>query len=206
MRDRNLFRYLLVITLVLAVTLSCNLVMNPINQTVGVVKTGESIATAVQSVATQVDVGAIATSIGDISTQVDVGAIATSIQDVATQVDFGGIATQIQGVATSGPGNMVSTLMADTGGGGAKPADIPMLNGATQLNASATEIDYVTQETVDNAAKFYQRQMPANGWQKVSEKIQPDTATLVFQKGGRKATVQIDSMLVTTVSITIEGQ
>jgi hypothetical protein len=194
MRDRTFFRYLLVITLVLAVTLSCNLVMNPINQTVGVVKTGESVATDIQSIATQVDIGAIA----------------TSIQDISTQVDFGGIATQIEGVATSGGEGLISTLMSDAteipGVGGVKPTDIPVLKGATQINASGGEVDFVTEQSVEATAKFYQRQMPANGWQKVSETVKTDTATLVFQKGGRKATVQIDSLLITSVTITIEGQ
>jgi len=180
MRNQKIFRYILLLTLLVAFSLSCKVITKPIEDIIGIKNTAESIATSI-----------------------DVEGIATSIEGLATEIDIEGISTQIEPMITEV--QEMITEMPDLSG--EKPADIPIIEGGEEMIATKGLITYSTVKGLGEVVDFYERQMPVNGWVKTEGKVEEDTAKLVFQKEARKATITIDSFPIvgTTVSITIEG-
>ena len=93
---------------------------------------------------------------------------------------------------------------------GEKPADIPLMDGSRSLEITSSKlVSYIIDAAFDDVVAFYDREMPVNGWTKnTAESEKTDNyVTLVFEKGGRKATVTITEvpfMNQISVSITIE--
>ncbi len=176
MRNQKIFRYVLLFTLLVAMSLSCKTVTGPLDKIKG-------IATDVQ------DVIGIATDI--------------DIEGIVTDIDVEGMKTEIAPMITEVM-DMVTEMPDLTGD---KPTDIPIIEGGDELMSSKGLITYTTDKDLNQVVGFYQTNMPTSGWVKASEKVEEDTAELVFQKDTRKATISIDSMpfIGTTVSITIEG-
>jgi hypothetical protein len=192
MRNRKFFRYALIITLALAASLSCNLIMNPINQTVGTVKTVQSVVTEAVGIATAVDIGGIVTSVGGIVTQVDIGGIVTQMGDISTQMgDIGGLLDN----PTQDPSALARV-----------PADIPLRLDASEVATTATEVTYTSDSSMADIASFYEREMPNKGWAKVQGTPGSDSTTLVYQKPGKQATVLIEDFfgMGTDVTITLQ--
>jgi len=185
MRNRIFFRYLLVFTLLAAASLSCNLVMNPINNAIGSVKTVQSVITEAVGIATQVDVGGLVTSVGSIITQVDIEGMTTAMGDLGGMLDN----------STPDPSVLAKV-----------PADIPVMQGATSVTATANNVQYSSDASVQDIANYYEREMLAKGWAKVEGKVDTNTATLVYQKAGHKATVVIEDFMGFSSDVTITIQ
>ena len=194
MDNRAIYRYLLVITLLVAASLSCNFIMNPINRAVGMGQTAESVATEIEGLATDVN-------IDDLATKIDLGSIATEVGDIATQIEDSGALETMQAQMTALP-----TML------GEKPEDIPVMEGETLgVVSTAKFVTYVIKASFQDVVDFYASQMPANGWTKVEVESETggEYARLVYEKDGRKAIVNIaviPFMDQTSVAIEIQGQ
>jgi hypothetical protein len=176
MHNQKIFRYVLLLTLLVAMSLSCKTITGPLDKLKG-------IATDVE------DMIGIATDI--------------NIEGIVTDIDIEGMKTEIAPMITEVL-DMVTEMPDLTGD---KPTDVPIIEGGEELMSSKGLITYTTDKELREVVSFYQTNMPANGWVKGEEKIEEDTAELVFQKDTRKATISIDTIpfMGTTVSITIEG-
>lgn len=133
-------------------------------------------------------------------------AVATEFESIATEFDFGDISTQVEGIATDIDLGSLATELPDLTG--EKPADIPVMQGGSDLVSTSGLVTYTTEKDFKSVVDFYLREMPNNGWQKIeSESRQEEgSATLVYQKGGRKATIEIaDAFISVLVSITLTG-
>jgi hypothetical protein len=192
MNSRMIYRCLLVITLLVAASLSCNFVMDPINQAVEVGQTAQSVATDIEGFATDINLEGIATDI-------DLGSVATEIGELATQAEEEGVLETVQAEITSLPDLT-----------GEKPEDIPVMEGEiTGMVGTAEFVTYIIKTPFQEVVNFYESQMPANGWAKVEveSELGEEFARLVYEKGGRKAIVNIaDIPFVDQVSVAIEIQ
>jgi hypothetical protein len=82
-------------------------------------------------------------------------------------------------------------------------ADIPVMDGATELTAMSGVVSYKTTHTVAEVTAYYNQAMPANGWQAAEGAVE---GILSFTKGTRQATVMIQAESgVTTVTV-ISGE
>jgi hypothetical protein len=89
--------------------------------------------------------------------------------------------------------------------------DIPMLPDAKIEFSLPGMIAYSTQSSVEDATKFYQADMPKNGWKATEggETLMEDFALLAYTKGGDKANIMIskdESKAGTSIMITIESE
>jgi hypothetical protein len=167
--------------LVLSVTLSCSLIPDP-----------EEIIEDV--IETEIDLESIETEIESIATEIDVEAIETEFESMETEI--GSMVTEIGDLGDVGE-------IFETPVPGEKPADIPVVDGAEDLFTSPTEVEYWSDKPVSELKDYYMAEMPVNGWTFVSEESEEGYYKLVFEKGVRKATVEIDSFF--GVYILIEG-
>ena len=203
MDTRAIYRYLLVITLLVAASLSCNYIMRPVDQAVGMGQTAESIATEIEGLATEINIEDLATEIDleSLATEVDLGSVATEVGDLATQIEDSGALETMQAEMTALPDLL-----------GEKPEDIPVMEGETMgVVGTAQFVTYVIKAPFQDVVDFYENQMPVNGWTKVEieSEIGGEYARLVYEKGGRKAVVNvavIPFMDQTSVAIEIQGQ
>jgi hypothetical protein len=89
-------------------------------------------------------------------------------------------------------------------------ADIPLLADAEVGYSTGELVSYTTKSTIAQATKFYETEMPKNGWKAAEDgKITAeDSALLGFTKGGESAYVIIgadEATKGTSVTITIEA-
>jgi len=177
MRNQKVFRILLMVVLLLAVSLSCKTITKPFE--------------AVQDII-------------NLATDVDVQGIVTQVEGLATDIDIEGITTQIEPMMTEIQ-DMI-TEMPDLSGD--KPVDIPIIEGSEEMMSSKGLITFTTEKELYEIIDYYNQQMPANGWNKTGEKVEEDSTELTFEKGGRKATINVISFpfIGTNVTITIEGE
>jgi len=181
MRERKVFRYLWVISLFVIAGLSCNLVTN--------------ITDAVEVKDT---IAPLITEVGGMITDVDTGSIETQIGSIATEFEGGGMETMAAQI----------TDMPIPGLSGEKPADIPVMDGASEIVGSADLVTYFIDKEFQTVVDYYEREMPNNGWTKSNGTVDSDYAELVFEKDGRKATIEIAGIPFieqTSVTINIEG-
>lgn len=181
MRKQMVFRFLLGLVLLLALTVSCSLIPDP----------EEIIENVIE---TEIDLESIETEMESIATDMDMGAIVTEFESMETEM--GSMVTEIGDLGDVGE-------IFDTPVPGEKPADIPVVDGAEDLFTSPTEVEYWSEKPVSELKDYYMAEMPLNGWTFVSEESEEDYYKLVFQKDGRTATVEIDSFF--GVYIKIEG-
>ncbi|MBI3762755.1 MAG: hypothetical protein HY260_12980 [Chloroflexi bacterium] len=80
------------------------------------------------------------------------------------------------------------------------PPDIPVVEQAEDLIAKEGLVSYVTPLAFDQVLKFYQDQMPGNGWQEAEEESiigkdvsGADVASLIYLKGSTVAHVSLDT-------------
>jgi hypothetical protein len=190
MPQKQVFRYLWVISILVMVGLSCSLlsrfVENTVNNTVNNV------------IDTQV--GGISTDVGSLITEVDVGSL-------ITEADIGSLITDIN---INEPFGIIDTAFPEVTNTGEKPEGIPVMEPNTDLITNKTHVEFATTKTTQDATTFYTQQMPANGWTKVEaeSKVENDVTTLVYTKDTRKATIQIEEDFLfggTLVTIDVTG-
>jgi hypothetical protein len=189
-----IFRMLWIISLVAALGAACKLANDPI---------GVILGSNTKILETVTQVGGVITQAGGMITEIG-PAIDTMMPQIGTMMPD--METQIGGITTLIPGDLLGGTEVTPG---PVPTDIPIMPGGTISESSPTKVSYDTDSDVKAVADYYDREMPKIGWTKVTaeSKISTEEATLVYTKGGRKATVSISSFLGfgTTVEITIQG-
>ena len=191
MRGKYFFRYMLLISLIVAATLGCKLIEN-VRSTVQLASTGVAVAT---------DIGALITEIVPPGVEETVQAGMPTMLAAITEIapTFEAITTQVY------------TSPEDA------PADIPIIPGETSaFVGSAQAISYVTTSDFNQVVDFYKTEMLNKGWTSVDSGTGPSVevpgmsnAELHFQKDSRKATViitEIPFVGQTTVVINLEDQ
>jgi len=191
MRGKYFFRYMLLISLIVAATMGCKLIEN-VRSTVQLASTGVAVAT---------DIGALITEIVPPGVEETVQAGMPTMLAAITE-----IAPTLEAITTQ-----VYTSPEDA------PADIPIIPGETSaFVGSAQAISYVTTSDFNQVVDFYKTEMLNKGWTSVDSGTGPSVevpgmsnAELHFQKDSRKATViitEIPFVGQTTVVINLEDQ
>jgi len=194
MNRQIIYRFLLVIILLVGLSLSCNLVTD-IKETFEMKNTAEAFITDIdiEGLATEFDFEAIAT-------EFDFEAIETEIDAMATEFDFDVIETEFGG------GELFETSEFQIPGFvGERPADIPVMPEAANIMESADFVEYSVDVDINQVKNFYEQEMPKNGWTKTKEDIGEGYANITYTKGGRTATLDIMDLFGILVTISIEG-
>ena len=172
------------ISILVIVSMSCSLLGNFVEEQID-----KTISTEIESLTTEIDVDSIIT-------QVDLDSISTEIGSITTEIN---------------PEEIISTLIPEPVNTGEKPDGIPNnIEPNSELITSKIHVEYTVQKTIKEAADYYDREMPLNGWTKVAaeSKVEADLTTLVFTKDNRKATIKIEEDFIfggTVVTIDIVG-
>jgi len=191
---QSIYRFLLIIILLVGLSLSCNLVTD-IKETFEMKNTAEAFITDIdiEGLATEFDFEAIAT-------EFDFEAIETEIDALATEFDFDVIETEF------GMGELFETSEFQIPGFvGERPADIPVMPEAADIMESADFVEYSVDVDINQVKNFYEQEMPKNGWTKTKEDIGEGYASITYTKGGRTATLDITDLFGILVTISIEG-
>ncbi len=202
----QVFRVVLVITLLIGGSVACSL-FSGISEQIGDVRaTAEGAATAiqrgqeviatVQSAATEVMGSGLAQTIEAVATQQGPGLIATA-EAFATDQGPEYIDTAQAFATQEGPGlietaQAIATALA--GGNQTPPDDIPIVNGTTEnLFATAETVSYFTPMDFQSVLAYYQQEMPANGWEADSSNtiLTANTAVLQYGKADRHAMITL---------------
>ncbi len=199
MNTKMFFRWVLLVCLLIAAGLGCQLVDN-IKGGFQMVSTGKAVAT---------DIGALAT-------QIMPAGIEETAQALVTEMDQSGIIETAQSAITENIPEMGETAQAFTTevytSPEEAPADIPIIAGETSaFIGSPKAVSYFVSLDLKDVLDFYKREMPNNGWQQLTAQgfTNENMAELHFEKGGRKAVLvitQVPFVGQTTVVITIEGE
>ncbi|MEW5870306.1 MAG: hypothetical protein AB1894_13610 [Chloroflexota bacterium] len=185
MHSKKLFQYLWLISILVVIALGCSMLSGVVERQIE-----KGIETEMESIGTEVD--ALITDMGG---EGMIDTMAAEFTDIPF-LDETGIPFFDE---TEEPM-------------GEKPADIPVMPGAKMDFTSPTSVEYGVEAEIKAAVDFYEREMPVNGWIKVEAESKVDLpnemAKLVFQKEGRKATVEIEVDFLfdgTYVTISIVG-
>lgn len=214
----QIFRVVLVITLLMGGSMACSLFSGISEQVSDVRATVEGAATAVQkgqdviatvqSAATEVMGSSLAQTVEAVATQQGPGLIATA-QAFATQEGPGFIETAQAFATQEGPG-LVETAQAMAtavaGSNQAPPEDIPIVSGTTENLYTTDEIvTYITPLDFQSVLAFYQQEMPANGWEvdSTNTALTANTAVLQYDKVDRHATITLSESNGKTVVLII---
>jgi hypothetical protein len=202
MRGKYFFRYMLLISLIVAATMGCKLIEN-IRSTVQLASTGVAVATDIGGMITQIVPPGMEETIqaGMPTIQSAITEMAPTIESAITE-----IAPTLEAVTTQ-----VYTSPSEA------PADIPIMPGETSAFVGSPQaISYVTTADFNKVVDSYKSEMPNKGWKSVDTGTAPSEAApgmsnaeLHFEKDTRKASVVITEIPFvgqTTVVITIEGQ
>jgi hypothetical protein len=209
MNRRNFFRFAWALILLLTLSMGCKLV-NEAQELM-------ALATDVQALATDIDLESLATDIDleSLVTDVDIEGVATDIdlEGLVTDVDMNELATEMAplitemgSILTDMPGFEGTLIPVSTPSG--FPDDIPVMEGQKfEMSGSATRLDYTVDADINAAVEFYRREMAARGWAEGSSNVGEGEASLVFQKGSRRATVGIseDFLFGIAIEIAVEG-
>jgi hypothetical protein len=228
MDTKMIFRWTLVILILLTFSLGCKLATG-ISQAIAIATQVdiEGLATEVdiEGLATKVDIEGLATEIDieSLPTKVDLKSLMTEVGSYATEIDMGAfetensvMATQMSAMSTEiGLGNLITQMPALQGTlavfatPSGFPADIPLLEGERSFIAgSANQLQYAARAKIPEAVEFYRREMALRGWVEGSgSRVLDNVAVLKFQRGNRTVTVTVteDFFLGVLVSIIIEG-
>ena len=202
MRGKYFFRYMLLISLILAATMGCKLIEN-VRSTVQLASTGVAVAT---------DIGGMITQFVPPGMEETVQAGMPTFQAAITEV----MPTFQAGITEIAPTLEALTTEVYTSPEQA-PADIPIMPGETSaFVGSAQAVSYVTTAEFAKVVDFYKAEMVNKGWKSVDSGTSPSQAVpgmssveLNFEKDTRKAKVEITEIPFvgqTTVVISLEGQ
>lgn len=214
----QVFRVVLVVTLLLGGSIACSLFSGISEQIGGVRATVEGAATAVQqgqnviatvqAAATEVMGSGLAQTVEAVATQQGPALISTA-QAFATEQGPGFVETAQAFATQEGPG-LVETAQAMAtaiaGANQAPPEDIPIVTGTTENLFSTQEtVSYITPMDFQSVLAFYQQEMPANGWESDSNStvLTANTAVLQYDKVDRHATITLSESGGKTVVLVI---
>jgi len=194
-------------SLIVAVTLGCNLLSGLSEDVQDIRDTAEAAATTVGGLVTQavgfataVDENPIIQTAQALVTEYGPDVLA-SAQAVATQAHESGFLLTAQAKATEGLSF------------GQAPADIPLPEEDHLVNFFGSDniISYNTPLTLETILELYLVQMPANGWVEVPEErvLSDNSAVLVYAKSNRLAHIALNIIPVdksTIVLIMVQGE
>jgi hypothetical protein len=202
MRGKYFFRYMLLISLILAATMGCKLIEN-IRGTVQLASTGVAVATDIGGMLTQIVPPGMEQTVqaGMPTFQAAITEVMPTLQSAITE-----IAPTLEAVTTQ-----VYTSPSEV------PSDIPIMPGETSAFVGSPQaISYVTAAEFNKVLDFYKSEMPSKGWKSTDSGTEPSVAApgmsnveLHFEKDNRKATVMITEIPFvgqTTVVINLESQ
>jgi hypothetical protein len=195
MPGKKFFRIMLVICLLVATSLACQLVNN-IRQGVEMVSTGQ----------------ALATDIGGLATQFIPGGMAETAQAMITQVEESGVLETAQSAITEQAPTIQAFVTEVYMDPEKAPPDIPVMEGEkSAFIGTPSAVSYFINAEMAQVVDFYKTEMPLQGWTYLqADSTESDMNTeLKFQKGGREAIVMITEVPFvgqTTIVITIEGE
>jgi hypothetical protein len=198
MRSKLYFRLLLLISLLVAASLGCQLVDN-ITEGVKFVGTGRAVATDIKALTTQIIPPGLDETARALGTQVDESGVLKTAQAAITE-KAPGIGETAQAIVTE-----VYTSPEEA------PADIPIMDGEKSAFVGTSQaVSYFINAEFQDAVDFYKKEMPNKGWQADTSKdsTSENLVELHFTKDNRSATVvitQIPFVGQTTIAITIEG-
>jgi hypothetical protein len=199
------FRFAWLGCILLSITLACNFISGLSQDAQSARQTAEYAGTQVQVLATQAQ--GLATSVEESGYLKTAQAIATergaeilgTAQALATQAEERGVLDTVQAYVTQEGSSLLSTAKAIATKGvheGQAPEDIPIVDKATiqDFYTSESFITYMTSLDFKTMLSFYQKEMPANGWEAVAEgSIEASkSAHLNFQKPTRSASVTLN--------------
>ena len=191
MNRQSIYKFLLGVTLLLAVGLACSL-----TDSIDQLREGKEAIETVQGIATQIDESGLVETGQAMATKVDESGLSETAQALVTEVDESGIAETVQAMATElvvQPGDV--------------PADVPIWEGnKTAFVGSDQVISYSTNDSFQELLNFYEREMIARGWTKIQlgTVISDTSADLHYEKDGRKVNVIIQKLpIVNMVSVVI---
>jgi cytochrome c551/c552 len=229
----QIFRVVLVITLLLGGSMACSLfsgiseqvsdVRATVDSAATAVQKGQDVIATVQSAATEVMGSGFAQTVEAVATQQGPGLIATAqafateqgpgfietAQAFATQEGPGFIETAQAFATQEGPGLLETAQAMATavaGSNQAPPEDIPIVSGTTENLYTTDEIvTYITPLDFQSVLAFYQQEMPANGWEADSTNtaLTANTAVLQYDKVDRHATITLSESDGKTVVLII---
>lgn len=209
MERKSFFRLAWALTLLLAFSFGCKLV-NEAQEMV-------AFATDIGGLATEIDLEGLSTEIDleGLSTEIDLEGLSTQVdlEGLVTEVDIDELSTQMAPILTDMgsfmtdmPGLDGTLIAAATPSG--FPDDIPVMDGEKlNMSGTPTRLEYWLDTDLNTAVEFYRREMPARGWVEGSSTVGDGEASLVFQKGSRRATVRIEENFLFGLAfdITVEG-
>jgi len=192
MRSKLFYRWLLFVSLLIAVTMGCGLINN-IREGVELVGTGQAIVTDIEALTTGIIPGGIEETAQALITEIDPGSLVETAGAAITEIDPGLITTEIYTSPEEGP------------------EDIPVMEGDLGAFVGTPQsVSYTVDAEFSAVLDFYKREMPNNGWQEdTSEGSSSDNlAELIYTKVNRKASVTITEIpfIGVTVFINIEGE
>lgn len=214
MGNKTIFRLLLAVSILALFGLSCSLV-SQVGGIKSTVQAGQELLQTGQAVVTEAQVGSLVQTAQAIATQVDESGVKETMQAAATKVEESGAQETIQAAATqideSGLQETAQAVITQVIlSPDQAPPDIPLFEGEKNAFVGSPQlISYFVNADLKPVLDFYQTQMPLNGWMKVDygTVVTDVSATLYYEKEGRKATVVITVVPIlnqTTVVITLE--
>jgi len=207
----NKLKWSFFLTIILIVGCACNLLTNGLNPIDAVVE-------EIENIAGEIPIGEIQDEIEALTN--DLPAEIEDIEDVIgllvtdLPAEISGIEDELENIATDLPGDFddlgdIGDLIEDVLGSDGAPADIPLVDEPKEILIESEDIiTYFTPQEFSIVLKFYQEQMPINGWStKDGGVINDDTALLYYEKTDREVTITLSldpSSNKTTVMIYIE--
>jgi hypothetical protein len=207
----NKFKWSFFLTLILIVGCACNLLTNGLNPIDNVLEEIEDIAGDIAIDEIQDQIGALITDL-----PAEIEGIEDKIGLVVTDLptDFSDIEGELEDIATDLPGGFddigdFGDLIEGVLGSDEGPVDIPLVDDPKEILIKSEDIiTYFTPQEFDFVLKFYQEQMPINGWAaKDGSVINAESALLYYEKPDREVSITLSlnpSDNKTTVMIYIE--
>jgi hypothetical protein len=198
----KLFRFTWLGTLLIAVTVACNIFTGISEDVRGARETAQAIATQARGLGDQAEGIATAFDSGIETLQAFATEEAPEVlgtgQALLTEAAERGLFETAQARITEDGSQLLETLEAvatqgfSTSNG---PEDIPVVERASITNFYATDsfVSYLSSQDYPSVLAFYQQEMPENGWTEVTEGTleTENAAVLRYEKEGRTANVAL---------------
>ena len=178
MDRQKTYRFLLMISLLVIVSLACAL-----TSTIDRIREGQQAVETIQGIATEFDESGIISTGEALATEIDESGLQETALAVATDIGESGIPETAQAFATD--------IVIDPGD---VPADIPIFEGEKEAFVGSDQvISYFVKAEFQDVLNYYQSEMPARGWTAVDTGtvVTDSTANLIFKKDGREVTIVI---------------
>lgn len=154
-----------------------------------------ALASQAQGLATAVEESGFLKTAQALATE-EGGQFLATARALATQAEESGVLETAQAFATAEGSSLLATARVVATQGiqtGAAPQDIPVVEEDTIVNFYGSEsvVSYVTSLDFESVLDFYENEMPANGWQAISEATVETNAVARMRYGKEERTADI---------------